>query len=776
MRDTPAPRAPETGLAAPAPDAPALPPTASSAGVGTAPENLTAKPPIVETPGTELARRVAAYDPRADMPLIEAAYNIAATAHASQSRENGDPYITHPLAVAGILAGYRLDTATIATALLHDVVEDTTYSLAELEKRFGSDIARLIDGVTKLTRLELQSERTKQAENFRKLVLAMSEDIRVLLVKLADRLHNMRTLHFKPKPDSRARIARETMEIYAPLAQRIGMDAVKTELQSLSFRELQPDAYQTITARLAFLRGQGADLIDEIATDLKAQLGEAGIPILEVTGREKSPFSIWMKMHEKKVEFEQLSDIMAFRIVTTDKANCYAALGAIHSAYRVVPGRFKDYISTPKPNGYQSLHTGVTVPERRNAKIEVQIRTPDMHEIAEYGVAAHWMYKQGGSPGAEVPKQRRYPWVRELLEILETAAEPQDFLEHTKLALHQDQVFCFTPKGDLIALPRGATPIDFAYQVHSQVGDACVGAKINGRIVPLRHQLENGDQVEVITARGGTPNPAWERFVVTGKAKARIKRFAMARQRSEFQETGRSAIARAFRQEGVDFAEKLVEPALKPLKYASFEDLCVAVGNGNIGAREVLHAAIPELRGPPRPMDHLPLARARGKPGSTVMRTERRREASHGISGLIAGMSVQFAGCCHPVPGDRIVGIVSTGKGVTVHQHDCHNLEALAATPERFLDIDWDYEAGSGGAHLGRLDVVTSNEDAAIAALTVAIAKQNGKLHNLRFAHRAADFAEVVVDLEVSDLRHLSNVVAALRACPGIIQVERNKG
>jgi GTP pyrophosphokinase len=751
----PAPRAPE-GLATPAPA------------------------PHAETPGTEIARRVAAYDPRADVALIEAAYDLAATAHASQARENGDPYITHPLAVAGILAGYRLDTATIATALLHDVVEDTGVSLAEIAKRFGSDIAKLVDGVTKLTRLELQSERTKQAENFRKLVLAMSEDIRVLIVKLADRTHNMRTLHYVPKPEKRARVARETMEIYAPLAQRIGMDAVKTELQSLSFRELQPDAYQTITARLAFLRGQGADLIDDIAADVRAKMAEAGVPLLEVNGREKSPYSIWLKMHEKKVEFEQLSDIMAFRIVTTDRTNCYAALGAIHSAYRVVPGRFKDYISTPKPNGYQSLHTGVSVPERRNAKIEVQIRTPDMHEVAEYGVAAHWMYKQGRAADGTTPpaQKRRYPWVKELLELLETASEPQEFLEHTKLALHQDQVFCFTPKGDLIALPRGATPIDFAYQVHSQVGDTCVGAKINGRIVPLRHQLENGDQIEIITARGGTPNPAWERFVVTGKAKARIKRFALARQRSEFQEQGRSAIAKAFRQEGLDFSEKMVEPAIKAFKQPSFEDLCVAVGNGNLTPREVLHAAVPELKGPPRPHENFPLTRARGKPGATVMRTgnERRRDSASGIVGLVPGMAVQFAGCCHPVPGDRILGIVTTGKGVTIHKNDCHSLESFAATPERFIDVDWDYEAGMAGGHLARLQVVTSNEGAAIAAMTVAIAKQQGKLHNLRFTHRAADFAELMVDLEVTDLRHLSQVVAALRTCPGIAQVDRAKG
>ncbi|MBP0492312.1 RelA/SpoT family protein [Pararoseomonas indoligenes] len=733
-------------------------------------------------PGRALADLVTGYDPRADGPMIERAYRVAERAHRDQKRDNGDPYIGHPVAVAGILAGYRLDAATIATALLHDTVEDTGLTLADLSRDFGSDVAKLVDGVTKLTRLELQSERTKQAENFRKLVLAMSEDIRVLLVKLADRTHNMRTLHFVPQQHRRQKTARETMEIYAPLAERIGMQAVKDELEDRAFRELQPDASQTIHARLAFLRGQGADLIEEIKEDIRRRLRDAEVPVIDIQGREKSAYGIWLKMHSKKVEFEQLSDIMAFRIVTDDKANCYMALGAVHSAYRVVPGRFKDYISTPKPNGYQSLHTGVTVPERRNAKIEVQIRTPEMHEVAEFGVAAHWIYKQGPDGVVNAARDRkRFPWVKDLLEILENAGEAQDFLENTKLALHQDQVFCFTPKGDLIALPRGATPVDFAYQVHSQVGDSTVGAKINGRIVPLRYQLENGDQVEIITARGGTPNPAWERFVVTGKARARIRRTVLARQREESRENGRQAIARAFRQEGLEFSEKTAEPAVKALKQPGFEELCIAVGNGNISARDVLHAAVPELRGPPRPavsgLEALALTRARGRPGATVAysRGTGGREVAHGIVGLVSGMEVHFGNCCHPVPGDRIVGIISTGRGVTVHKQGCHTLEAFAATPERFIDVDWDNGPGAAGEHVARLSVVTSNEGPAIAGMTTAIAKQEARIQSLRFLHRSADFAELNVDLEVKDLRHLSSVIAALRALPGIEQVERAK-
>ncbi len=618
--------------------------------------------------------------------MLDAAYVLAMQAHGAQTRENGDPYITHPLAVADILAGYRLDTASIVTALLHDVIEDTGVTKADLDRRFGATIGGLVDGVTKLTRLELQSDRTKQAENFRKLVLAMSKDIRVLLVKLADRLHNMRTLHYVQDPTKRQRIARETMEIYAPLAERIGMDALKTELQTLSFAQLDPEAYDTIMARLNFLRGQGADVIDEVREELIRVCAEAGFPPLAVTGREKSPFSIWEKMQRRNVAFEQLSDIMAFRVVMPTRNSCYAALGAIHAAFPVIAGRFKDYISTPKANGYRSLHTGVTLREPRNQKIEVQIRTAEMHEIADNGVAAHWLYKQHDASASDLQKFR---WVQDLLEILENSQAADDFLENTKLELYQDQVFCFTPKGQLIQLPRGATPIDFAYAVHSQVGDTTVGAKINGRLMPLRHELQNGDQVEILTARGGTPSPAWERFVVTGKARARIRRFVAQQQRQNHIDAGRAALARAFRSEGVDGSEKVLDAALKNFKASTLDDLYVAVGNGNIGPRDVVHAAYPELR----------QARAPRMSPNLTPRTGRVPSRSEGmpVTGLVSGMTIHYAGCCHPLPGDRIVGIVSTGKGVTLHTVDCQTLESFAATPERFIDVDWDPVATSGG-------------------------------------------------------------------------------
>jgi len=718
----------------------------------------------------DLVAQVRAYDPRADGEAISRAWSFAERAHGSQTRDNGDPYFTHPVEVAQILTGYRVDTNSIVTALLHDVVEDTEVTLADIEKGFGRDVARLVDGVTKLTRLELQSDRTKQAENFRKLVLAMSEDIRVLLVKLADRLHNMRTLRFVRDETKRRRIAAETLEIYAPLAERIGMDAVKTELENLAFRELQPDACASILARIAFLRGEGADLIDRVTEDLRRLLAEAGIAA-EITGREKSPYSIWLKMHRRNVAFEQLSDIMAFRVVVGTIDECYRALGVVHAAFRVVPGRFKDYISTPKPNGYRSLHTGVILADS-SQKIEVQIRTREMHEVAEYGVAAHWSYKEGTPPGAEAPKQ--YRWLRSLLEILEQASGPEEFLEHTKLEMFRDQVFCFTPKGDLITLPRGATPVDFAYAVHSEVGDTCVGAKVNGRIVPLRTELANGDQVEIVTARGHTPNPAWERFVVSGKARARIRRFVHAQMRAESIEAGRAALVKAFRQEGVEGGAAVLEGVLKAFKQGSVEDLQAAVGAGQIGAREVVLAAYPELRPTPRPSSHMmPLARTRPKPAPASREGARDGRAAMPISGLVAGMAIHFAGCCHPLPGDRIVGIVTTGKGVTIHTHDCPTLESFAATPERFLDVAWDGDGASEQRHTGRLVVVTANEPGALATLTNVIAKREGNIVNLKIVNRTPEFFEMLVDLDVRDLRHLGDIIAALRASAHITSVER---
>ncbi len=744
-----------------------------------------------------LIRRILAYDPNADVGLIERAFALAKEAHAAQKRDNGEPYIIHPLAVAEILAGFRLDVASIATGLLHDTVEDTGITYAALETKFGRPIADLVDGVTKLTRLELQSDRTKQAENFRKLVLAMSRDIRVLIVKLADRLHNMRTLHYVRRQDRRERIAHETMDIYAPLAGRIGMDRVKTELQDRSFAELEPEANSTIQARLNYLRGQGADVIEEVRQELSRICREAGVELIEVMGREKSPFSIWEKMQRRNVAFEQLSDIMAFRVLVRSREACYVSLGAVHGSYPVIAGRFKDYISTPKANGYQSLHTGVTLRHPRNQKIEVQIRTPEMHDVAENGVASHWVYKEvdersgvaggAGSGGVSsvVSSLRRLRWVQDLLEIIENSAAPDEFLENTKLELYQDQVFCFTPKGQLIQLPRGATPVDFAYAVHSQVGDACVGAKVNGRLMPLRHELQNGDQVEIMTARGGTPSPSWERFVVTGKARARIRRHLAQQQRETHLDAGRAALAKAFRQEGVDGSEKVLDAALKGLKCATRDDLYVAVGNGNLGPKDVVHAAYPELRHgaarAPRMIPSLPRPPSGRAVGARASGGARAGADAGGMPlvGLGSGISVHFAGCCHPLPGDKILGIVAQGKGITVHTAGCQTLESFAATPERFMDIDWDYDLITRGSshetHVGRVSVIAANEPSMLATLTNTAAKHDGTVVNLKIVNRQLDFMEILVDVEVRDLRHLSTVIAGLRGASGITQVERAK-
>ncbi len=739
-----------------------------------APDGIATGPGVFHDAVLPLLSRIGSYDAKIDPVLIDQAYTIAAEAHAAQTRENGDPYITHPLAVADILAGYRLDGDSIITALLHDVIEDTKVTLPALQSRFGAEVAGLVDGVTKLTRLELQSDRTKQAENFRKLVLAMSKDIRVLLVKLADRLHNMRTIHFMREPERRARIARETMEIYAPLAERIGMDRVKTELQNLSFAVLDPEAYDSIQARMNFLRGQGADVIDEVRAELLRIFAAAGVEVIDISGREKSIFSIWEKMQRRNVAFEQLSDIMAFRILVPSREQCYVALGAIHAAFPVIAGRFKDYISTPKANHYQSLHTGVTLRHPRNQKIELQIRTPDMHAIAENGVAAHWVYKQEDASPADV---KQFRWVQDLLEILENSAAPDEFLENTKLELYQDQVFCFTPKGQLIQLPRGATAVDFAYAVHSQIGDTCVGARINGRLMPLRYELQNGDQVEILTARGGTPSPSWERFVVTGKARARIRRFLASQVREQNRDQGKAALAKAFRQDGVDGSEKVLDGALKALKQASLDDLYVAVGTGNLGAKDVVQAIYPELR-ETRPSRIVPgmLARPARPPA---------RSNELPLTGLISGMEVHYAGCCHPLPGDKIVGIIATGKGVTIHTRDCMTLETFSTTPERFIDVDWDYaqlgqakDGGKDGAgrdrpFTGRISVIAANAANAVANLANAVSKQDGAIANLKIVHRQQDFFECLMDVEVRDLRHLSQVIAGLRAAGGVAQVDR---
>ncbi len=718
----------------------------------------------------ELVERVQSYDPNADEDVLNRAYVYGLKKHGNQLRASGDPYFSHPVEVAGLLAEMRLDTDSIVTGLLHDTLEDTDATRDEIASLFGEDIARLVDGVTKLSRLEIQSESTKEAENLRKLVLAMSSDIRVLLVKLADRLHNMRTLHHIKEPARRRRIARETMDLYAPLASRIGMENVKRELEELAFAELNPDGRASVLARQGYLRERGDKLVPQIEVELVRTLKEGGLDA-HVSGREKTPYSIWRKMQTKNVSFEQLSDIMAFRIIVSDVAQCYQALGLLHGRYQVLPQRFKDYISVPKPNGYRSLHTGVIGP--LGQRIEIQIRTEEMQDQAERGVAAHWIYKQGG-PSTDAPQ---YAWLRSLMDILDKAPNAEEFLEHTKLEMFQDQVFCFTPKGKLIALPRGATPIDFAYAVHSQVGDTCVGAKINGRMLPLRTQLSNGDQVEIITSKAQTPSPTWERFVVTGKAKAAIRRFIRTRQREQYIQLGKSLLEKAFHEEGYEVTDKGLDGVRINFKQASTDDLIATVGAGLVGAREVLTAVYPGLKQPRKGgADVVPISRARSKSGKAGEggRASKLEGEQIPIRGLIPGMAVHFARCCHPLPGDRIVGIITTGKGVTIHTIDCATLESFSEAPERWIDVGWDsVSEGGGGVYTGRLRITVANQPGSLSSLSTVIARHQGNISNLRIVNRSMDFFDMVIDVEVSDVKHLADITAALRATPAINAVER---
>ncbi len=699
----------------------------------------------------ELVDLVKSYDPDADEDALNRAYVFAMKKHGAQLRESGDPYYSHPIEVAGILTKFKLDSASIIAALLHDTVEDTDTTVEEVRRLFGEPVACIVDGLTKLAMIEQKSANNKQAENFRKLLLAMSEDIRVLLIKLADRLHNMRTLHFC-KPEKRMRIARETLDIYAPLAERIGMQEVKSELEEIAFAELHKEAHDSIVARLNFLREQGSNIVPKIISDLEKDMSENDIKA-SVSGREKTPYSIWRKMQQKNASFEQLSDIMAFRIIVDDVAACYQALGIIHSKYHMIPRRFKDYISTPKPNGYKSIHTGVIGPE--NTRIEIQIRTLEMHEIAEKGVAAHWAYKQG-----QKVEGRNFRWIRELLEILEQAQNPEEFLENTKLEMYNDQVFCFTPKGDLIGLPINSTPVDFAYAVHSSVGDTCVGAKINGEIRPLRTILQNGDQVEVLTSKAQHPSTEWERFVVTGKAKAAIRRYVRAHKRDQFIALGQEILERQFKAENLDFSEKGLINVLQNFEADSIDDIYAKVGEGLVTGWDVLKAVYPAYKQSKLEK----VVKAIKVPSfKKVLKKEKGKGEPLKIKGLIPGMAVHFAGCCHPLPGDRIVGIVTTGKGVAVHTIDCKVLEKFADEPERWLDIAWGDDAGSE-IHVGRLKIMLSNEPGALGELSNLVARNNGNIANLNIVYRTISYFELLVDIEVKDVKHLSDIIAALKA------------
>jgi RelA/SpoT family (p)ppGpp synthetase len=690
----------------------------------------------------ELLEKVRAYDPDADEAMINRAYVFSMKAHGSQKRASGDPYYSHPIEVAGILTDLHLDDETIVTAILHDTIEDTVATPEEIERLFGPSVARLVDGVTKLSKIEAQSESQRAAENLRKFLLAMSGDIRVLLVKLADRLHNMRTLHFIASEEKRKRIARETMDIYAPLAERIGMYEFMQEMQTLAFRELEPDAYTSISRRLEQLHKGEGDLIARIGRGIKAHLEASGIEA-EVQGREKHPFSIWRKMAERHVSFEQLSDVMAFRAVVGTVEDCYRTLGLIHQRWPVVPGRFKDFISTPKRNGYKSLHT--TVIHDEQMRIEIQIRTQEMHATAEHGLAAHWAYKEGDEEDAEA----QHPWIDDLLEILEHAATAEELLEHTRMAMYQDRIFAFTPKGELIQLPKGATPVDFAYAVHTDLGDQTVGAKINGRVMPLRTPLENGDQVEILVSKAQHPQPGWLSFVVTGKARAKIRRFVKSKEREETVALGRKIFDEIVQRLPQPLGWEAIAEALKRLHFHDDSALMEAIALKRVSDVAVMEALIP------------------GSTGAEGVKPPPQRTAIS-IKGLTPGVAFQLAECCHPIPGDRIVGLRREGTEIEVHVIGCDSL--ADGVDADWLDLAWGDESDGGTA---RLCVVIKNEPGSLAVIAGILGRHGANIVSMEQASRDGSFHTFHLDIEVHDVQHLMRILAALRAADVVSSAER---
>lgn len=695
----------------------------------------------------ELIDRVLAYDPNADEALLNRAYVFSVNAHGTQKRASGDPYFSHPIEVAGILTELNLDDETIATAILHDTVEDTVATSEQIRQLFGDNVARLVDGVTKLSKIEAQTENERAAENLRKFLLAMSGDIRVLLVKLADRLHNMRTLHHIAKPEKRRRIARETMDIYAPLAERIGMYEFMKEMQTLAFQQLEPEAYESITRRLEQLKSGGGDRIAKIGSGLKTLLSRHGIQA-EISGREKHPYSIWRKMQERHISFEQLSDIMAFRAIVPAVEDCYAALGQIHRRWPAVPGRFKDYISTPKRNGYRSLHT--TIMQAENQRVEIQIRTEEMHAEAEYGLAAHWAYKQD----MKVRPETQQNWIADLVEILDNAATPEELLEHTRMAMYQDRIFAFSPKGELIQLPKGATPIDFAYAVHTDLGDQAVGAKINGRVVPLRTEIHNGDQVQVLRSKAQTPQPNWLNFAITGKALAAIRRHLRLVEREQTVTLGRKLYDEIVTRLPAPLAAGALDEGVKRLKFADETQFLTAIARRTLTDAQVMEALMP------------------GSAGADVAHAP---PQSHAISieGLAPGVAYELATCCHPVPGDRIVGLRRPDASIEVHTIDCRTLGELAERTDEETDwIDVQWGTKTQGA-VARITVEVRNEPGALGVIATIIGQHKANIINLRLDSRDTGIHTNTIDVEVHDAHQLMRLLAGLRAADAVAGAER---
>ena len=699
------------------------------------------------TTANDLIALVRTYNPRTNEALLADAYAYGAEMHEGQFRHSGEAYFTHPVSVAMVLAEQQMDDATLVTALLHDTIEDTKASFAEVETRFGREIAELVDGVTKLTNLQLNSTETKQAENFRKLFMATSRDLRVTLVKLADRLHNMRTIK-SMRPEKQHQKARETMDIYAPLAGRMGMQWMREELEDLAFRVLNPEGRNSIIRRFITLQRETGDVVQKITADMRVELEKANIQA-EVVGRAKKPYSIWRKMQEKDQGFSRLSDIYGFRLITATESDAYRVLGAIHQRWRAVPGRFKDYISQPKSNGYRSIHT--TVSGRDGKRVEVQIRTREMHEVAETGVAAHWSYRNGERVENQFAVDPVH-WISSLTERLDEDHDHDEFLEAVKLEMYTDQVFCFTPKGDVIKLPRGATPIDFAYAIHTRIGSACVGAKVDGIRVPLWTRLKNGQSVDVITAEGQTPQATWIDIAVTGRAKSAIRRSLREEDRGRFSRLGKELARVAFENVGKKATDKALRTAAKAMALEDTEELLVRLGSAEASAREMVAAIYPELA---------------EKQGEEL-------DSERAVVGLSADQTHQRAPCCQPIPGERIVGITYRGHGVVVHAIDCGSLARYEEQTERWVDIRW-----QDGNHLAgnnvTVDISILNDAGVLGRICTLIGEQYANISDLKFIDRKPDYYRLLIDVDLSDTEHLHRVMTALEADTSVSSVERHR-
>ncbi len=705
----------------------------------------------------EFIKKYKSYGVKLNEPLIKRSIEFAVKYHGEQTRSSGEAYYFHPLEVARIIAEMKLDSDSIITAILHDTIEDTDLTYKDIEKHFSTDIAKLVDGVTKLAKIKFKAENVRQAENFRKLLVAMSGDIRVLLVKLADRLHNMRTIEHLPKPEKRKRIALETMEIYAPLAERIGMQQLKVELQDICFKVLHPKTRESIVSKFKHIESDKENYIEKIVKEINKTISNT-IKGAKVSGRKKTPYSTWMKMSNKGVDLEQLSDIIAFRIIVKEVEDCYRALGVIHSEYKMVPGNFQDFISTPKNNGYQSIHTVVIGP--LNQKIEVQIRTQEMHDIAELGVAAHWRYKQGHSDPSD---GMRYNWLRELLAILEHGSgAPEDMMKNTKMAMYYNQVFCFTPKGDLIALPKGASIIDFAYMVSNDIANYCEGAKVNGREVSIDTELLNGDQIEIITKSKQTVSPEWEKFVVTGKARSEIQKATGGRQDEQYIKLGNNIIKNAFKDEKIENTEKAFAAACDSFKKPKNE-LLAAIGQGTITKEDILKQVRPRKN---IFKETLSLLNFKQKKKKLV------KQRSVPIKGLVSGMAIHYARCCHPIPGDKIAGVIHTGKGITIHTDACQTLENFSNMPDRVMKLSWDIEA-SDVPFVCRLNMTLLNEPSSLAVVSTEIARDEGNIINFNILNRKTDYFDMTFDIEVKSTAHTEKIINSLNTKKVVQSVNR---